>query len=75
MGHLDDVRWAQVRATVGGTPRSMTQKAASVMAGLVPAIHVFLSIGRQDVDARDKPTSVWHGLCLSCCLLRGGMST
>jgi hypothetical protein len=27
-----------------------------VMAGLVPAIHVFLeSKGKQDVDARDKP--------------------
>ena len=27
----------------------------AVMAGLVPAIHVFLSIYQQDVDARDKP--------------------
>src|SRR6185437_14267806 len=26
-----------------------------VMAGLVPAIHVFLDSGTQDVDARDKP--------------------
>jgi hypothetical protein len=26
-----------------------------VMAGLVPAIHVFLCSLRQDVDARDKP--------------------
>src|ERR1700682_2880056 len=35
-----------------------------VMAGLVPAIHV-LSLQRgKDVDARDKPTGVWHGLCL-----------
>jgi hypothetical protein len=25
------------------------------MAGLVPAIHVFTSRSRQDVDARDKP--------------------
>jgi hypothetical protein len=25
------------------------------MAGLVPAIHVFVSIAWQDVDARDKP--------------------
>jgi hypothetical protein len=25
------------------------------MAGLVPAIHVFLAFGQQDVDARDKP--------------------
>jgi hypothetical protein len=25
------------------------------MAGLVPAIHVFLAMGRTDVDARDKP--------------------
>ena len=25
-----------------------------VMAGLVPAIHVFLRIGAKDVDARDK---------------------
>jgi hypothetical protein len=24
------------------------------MAGLVPAIHVYFSDGRQDVDARDK---------------------
>jgi hypothetical protein len=24
------------------------------MAGLVPAIHVFLAAGKQDVDARDK---------------------
>jgi hypothetical protein len=26
-----------------------------VMAGLVPAIHVFLEIGAEEVDARDKP--------------------
>ena len=26
-----------------------------VMAGLVPAIHVFLARDREDVDARDKP--------------------
>ena len=26
-----------------------------VMAGLVPAIHVFVSHKKQDVDARDKP--------------------
>jgi hypothetical protein len=26
-----------------------------VMAGLVPAIHVFLASGDEDVDARDKP--------------------
>jgi hypothetical protein len=25
-----------------------------VMAGLVPAIHVFLALGKQDVDARHK---------------------
>ena len=25
------------------------------MAGLVPAIYVFLAAARQDVDARDKP--------------------
>jgi hypothetical protein len=25
------------------------------MAGLVPAIHVFLASGDEDVDARDKP--------------------
>jgi hypothetical protein len=25
------------------------------MAGLVPAIHVFLAAAKQDVDARDKP--------------------
>jgi hypothetical protein len=25
------------------------------MAGLVPAIHVFLALVNQDVDARDKP--------------------
>jgi hypothetical protein len=25
------------------------------MAGLVPAIHVFLLAAKQDVDARDKP--------------------
>jgi hypothetical protein len=28
---------------------------SSVMAGLVPAIHVFLRRCCQDVDARDKP--------------------
>ncbi|MGX1103750.1 hypothetical protein AB7M47_002133 [Bradyrhizobium elkanii] len=27
----------------------------AVMAGLVPAIHVFSSRGNEDVDARDKP--------------------
>jgi hypothetical protein len=27
----------------------------TVMAGLVPAIHVFLSAKKQDVDARHKP--------------------
>jgi hypothetical protein len=27
----------------------------AVMAGLVPAIHVFLSVGSKNVDARDKP--------------------
>jgi hypothetical protein len=26
-----------------------------VMAGFIPAIHVFLSAPKQDVDARDKP--------------------
>ena len=26
-----------------------------VMAGLVPAIHVFGTLAKQDVDARDKP--------------------
>jgi hypothetical protein len=25
------------------------------MAGLVPAIHVFAALRKQDVDARDKP--------------------
>jgi hypothetical protein len=30
-------------------------RAAFVMAGLVPAIHVFLAAGCKDVDARDKP--------------------
>jgi hypothetical protein len=31
------------------------------MAGLVPAIHVFLTCGDKDVDARDKPghDDVW----------------
>ena len=29
--------------------------AAVVMAGLVPAIHVFLAAAKKDVDARDKP--------------------
>jgi hypothetical protein len=33
------------------------------MAGLDPAIHV-LAISKKGVDARVKPTSVWHGLCL-----------
>jgi hypothetical protein len=27
----------------------------------------------KDVDARDKPTIVWHGLCLSCRFLHGGV--
>ena len=27
----------------------------TVMAGLVPAIHVFAAATKQDVDARDKP--------------------
>jgi hypothetical protein len=26
-----------------------------VMAGFIPAIHVFLAVAKQDVDARDKP--------------------
>jgi hypothetical protein len=26
-----------------------------VMAGFIPAIHVFLAVAQQDVDARDKP--------------------
>jgi hypothetical protein len=30
---------------------------AEIMAGLVPAIHVFKRSGKKDVDARDKP---WH---------------
>jgi hypothetical protein len=32
------------------------------MAGLVPAIHVFLACGK-DVDARDKPGHDEFGLC------------
>ena len=28
---------------------------SAVMAGLVPAIHVFLTEAQQNVDARDKP--------------------
>jgi hypothetical protein len=35
----------------------------------------FLRAANKNVDGRDKPTSVWHGLCLSCRLLAGGMST
>jgi hypothetical protein len=31
------------------------ERTKSVMAGLVPAIHVFLAAWSQDVDARDKP--------------------
>src|SRR5882757_3411474 len=45
------------------------------MAGLDPAIHVFGAKREEGVDGRVKPTGVWHGLCLSCCLLRGDMST
>src|SRR5260370_22101098 len=37
------------------------------MPGLVPGIHVFLWWGDKDVDGRDKPTSVRHGLCLKRC--------
>jgi hypothetical protein len=37
-----------------------------VMAGLVPAIHVFLP-ARQGVDARPKATAVRYGLCLMEC--------
>jgi hypothetical protein len=41
-------------------PRSGNWRAAEivtaiVMAGLVPAIHVFLPVGTKNVDARDKP--------------------
>jgi hypothetical protein len=32
-----------------------TISAADVMAGFIPAIHVFYVTGKQDVDARDKP--------------------
>src|SRR6266436_7895776 len=35
-----------------------------VMAGLVPAIHVFWDHNEEDVDARHKATSVRHGSCL-----------
>jgi hypothetical protein len=30
-------------------------KPSAVMPGLVPGIHVFLSLEKQDVDGRDKP--------------------
>jgi hypothetical protein len=33
----------------------MMARKKAVMAGLVPAIHVFLLAASQDVDARDKP--------------------
>src|SRR5258708_8005655 len=29
---------------------------------------------REDVDGRDEPTAVWHGLCLPCRLQHGGVS-
>ena len=32
----------------------VAQDIAAVMAGLVPAIHVFLGASKKDVDARDK---------------------
>jgi len=35
-----------------------------VMAGLVPAIHVFLASGKQDVDARHKARHDESGVCL-----------
>ena len=35
---------------------------SSVMPGLVPGIHVFGACGK-NVDGRDKPTAVRHGLC------------
>ena len=32
-----------------------TERARSVMAGFIPAIHVLGSAAKKDVDARDKP--------------------
>src|ERR1700687_4651391 len=34
-----------------------------------------LRLSRKDVDGRDEPTAVWHGVCLSCRLLHGSIST
>src|SRR5258708_5369682 len=33
------------------------------------------SLSRRLMDCRVKPTAVWHGLCLSCRLQHGGVST
>jgi hypothetical protein len=33
----------------------MKQGILNVMPGLVPGIHVFLPLAKQDVDGRDKP--------------------
>src|SRR5260370_18054017 len=45
------------------------------MPGLVPGIHAFTMSRHQDVDGRVKRTDVWHGVCLSCRLLHGSIST
>jgi hypothetical protein len=55
-----------------GTLTRVSQKQVSVMPGLVPGLHVFLSfLGPKDVDGRDKPRhdenknylrAIFHGM-------------
>src|SRR5437899_10977479 len=47
----------------------------TIRPGFVPAIHVFAASKKQDVDARDKRTAVWHVPCLSWSLPHGDVST
>src|SRR5262249_32702710 len=42
------------RPSEDGCRSSMAGPITGVMAGLVPAIHVFVTLAKQDVDARDK---------------------
>jgi len=41
----------------------IASRKSAVMAGLVPAIHVFAAQGRKDVDARHKATAVRFDFC------------
>ena len=53
------------RADRGGAWRCWWRcECTTVMAGLVPGIHVFLKSRKKGVDGRVKPTAVWHGPCL-----------